>query len=368
MNPFTSVEQTKNDLKLNVWDWSHDFHFTTEIGRITPCFCARVPAKNSLSISARHAEQFMPMMFPVQNSIKARISFFKISIRALWKNYMDWISSVNQVDDKGNPINSRFVPPFISISTDEKNELFTKFNEFFGTCSNLDYLDLPTTYDSAADIPGDIFTFDGLMRSIVQNGDDFTFDSVPAGNNFTAVRTLAFNSRYWKPWNDYASLMKGFEFDLTFTGTDGARVLDDLVSNPGLVNLGLTKEVNDNSIDIVYGFYSQNSERINVEKISDNVLRCSVGRLVVIDHSVDLPETFNYTLLLNIRPTLGNVSYSIDTPITFKLTDPQPVEGAPYDPAHCPWYNQKTKTGLQVSSLPLRFFEAIYNCFYRNDQ
>lgn len=368
MNPFTSIEQTKNDLKLNVWDWSHDFHFTTEIGRITPCFCARVPAKNSLSISARHAEQFMPMMFPVQNSIKARISFFKISIRALWKNYMDWISSVNQVDDKGNPINSRFIPPFVSISTDENNELFTKFNEFFGTCSNLDYLDLPTTYDSAADIPGDTFLFDGLMRSIIRNGSNYTFDSVPAGNNFTAVRTLAFNSRYWKPWNDYASLMKGFEFDLTFTGTDGTRVVDDLYSNQGSVTLSLIKEVSDNSVVRVYNFASTGVEFIKVNKVSDDTLHCVVNNLVQINHDFDLPETFNYTLLLNILPTLGNVSYSINTPITFQLTDSQPVEGAPYDPAHCPWYNQKTKTGLQVSSLPLRFFEAIYNCFYRNDR
>ena len=88
-NPFTSISDQKNNLKLNVWDWSHEFHFTTEIGRLLPCFCARLGAKQSLSISATHAEQFMPMMFPVQNRMRSRISFFNSSCPTLIADISD---------------------------------------------------------------------------------------------------------------------------------------------------------------------------------------------------------------------------------------------------------------------------------------
>lgn len=366
MNPFTSVEQTKNDVKLNVWDWSHQFHFTTEIGRLTPCFCARVPAKNSLSISCRHAEQFMPMMFPVQNNIKARVSFFKISVRALWKNYMDWISSVNQLDAQGNPVNSRFIPPFISISTDTDSELYQKFQQYFGTCSNLDYLDLPTTFDSSSVSPSEsVFSIPGTVYSMYLPSSSWSgsvsLSEYVSGDLRDSSYPLFFLADYI-PRLELLNLVNGFQAKITLTDDDA-----DFFASTVSTHL--------DSVQFHFGVFNQSgsskyfssSAQASVAS-SDSVSYDSTTKVLTVTFSSinvsDVSEDWRLGISFSPVPAarIGVVS-PIITDISNTLQSSNN-----YSPEKCPWYNRVTSSGLKVSSLPLRFFEAIYNAFYRNDR
>lgn len=95
-NVFDKIGDVRNDVRQNSFDWTHDNNLTTEIGRITPIFCERVPPKSSLRIKPTFGLQFMPMMFPIQTKMKAYMSFYKVPLRTLWKDYQDFISSSNE--------------------------------------------------------------------------------------------------------------------------------------------------------------------------------------------------------------------------------------------------------------------------------
>lgn len=125
-NVFDDVSRVRNSVKRNNFDWSHANNLTTDIGRITPISAELLPANSSVKIRPRLGLQFMPMVFPVQTRMKARVSVFKYPLRALWKDYRDYVGNFR----------SGLVEPyhdFINIGSPQ-------------TCGLFDYLGLPTTY------------------------------------------------------------------------------------------------------------------------------------------------------------------------------------------------------------------------------
>ena len=127
-NVFDDVSQVRNSVKRNNFDWSHAVNLTTDIGRITPFVSELMPANSSLRIMPRLGLQFMPMVFPIQTRMKARVSVFKYPLRALWKDYRDYVGNFRQ----------GLVEPyhdFAAIGTPQ-------------TCGLFDYLGLPTTFVS----------------------------------------------------------------------------------------------------------------------------------------------------------------------------------------------------------------------------
>lgn len=125
-NVFDDVSKVRNSVKRNNFDWSHANNLTTDIGRITPISAELLPANSSVKIRPRLGLQFMPMVFPVQTRMKARVSVFKYPLRALWKDYRDYVGNFR----------SGLVEPyhdFINIGSPQ-------------TCGLFDYLGLPTTY------------------------------------------------------------------------------------------------------------------------------------------------------------------------------------------------------------------------------
>ncbi len=128
-NIFDATLDVDNDVKVNNFDWSHANNLTTQIGRITPIFCDLVPAKTSFRVNPRFGLQFMPMVFPIQTRMKARISFFRYPLRALWKDYKDFIGNFREGLEE----------PYINFNTQNK------LNKMASTGSLGDYLGLPTT-------------------------------------------------------------------------------------------------------------------------------------------------------------------------------------------------------------------------------
>ena len=128
-NIFDATLDPNNDVKVNNFDWSHANNLTTQIGRITPIFCDMVPAKTSFRVNPRFGLQFMPMVFPIQTRMKARIMWFRYPVRALWKDYKDFVGNFREGLEE----------PYINFNTEER------LKKMASTGSLGDYLGLPTT-------------------------------------------------------------------------------------------------------------------------------------------------------------------------------------------------------------------------------
>lgn len=128
-NVFDATLDVNNEIKVNTFDWSHANNLTTQIGRVTPIFCELVPSKSSVRINPRMGLQFMPMVFPIQTRMKARVAFFKYPLRALWSGYRDFVGNFRQDLEE----------PYINLNTS------SKLKKMASTGSLGDYLGLPTT-------------------------------------------------------------------------------------------------------------------------------------------------------------------------------------------------------------------------------
>ena len=93
-NPFDATLDVDNEIKVNTFDWTHRNNLTTQIGRITPIFCDLLPAHSTFRVNPVYGLQAMPMVFPIQTPLNARISFFK-------DLYRDW-----ETDRKSTRLNS----------------------------------------------------------------------------------------------------------------------------------------------------------------------------------------------------------------------------------------------------------------------
>lgn len=126
-NVFDATFDANNRIDVNSFDWSHVNNLTTNFGRITPVFCELVPAKGSLRINPELGLELMPMVFPVQTRMFARLNFFKVTLRSMWEDYSDFISNFR--DDLEEPY---ILPDSV------------RFNGMLKTNMLGDYLGLPT--------------------------------------------------------------------------------------------------------------------------------------------------------------------------------------------------------------------------------
>ena len=161
---FNKIGDVKNDVKRNSFDWSHDNNFTTDLGRITPVFTELVPPNSSIRIKPEFGLRFMPMMFPVQTKMKAYLSFYKVPLRTLWKDYMDFISSDNTEE---------YQPPYMNFSVDDYKEggalSPSGLGDYFGIPTNQQVSGTPIG-NFAAQFSSTKFDVDGRVLRVDSNG------------------------------------------------------------------------------------------------------------------------------------------------------------------------------------------------------
>lgn len=128
-NIFDATLDPNNEVKINNFDWQHANNFTTKIGTLTPIFCDLLPAHSEFRVNPRFALQFMPMVFPIQSRMKARMSWFRYPLRALWEDYRDFVGNFREGLEE----------PYINPTT------VYAFQRMLTTGSLGDYLGIPTT-------------------------------------------------------------------------------------------------------------------------------------------------------------------------------------------------------------------------------
>lgn len=159
---FDATLDVNNQIKVNTFDWSHSNNLTTQIGRITPIFCELVPNKGSIRINPQFGLQLMPMVFPVQTPMRARIAFFKYPLRALWKGYRDFVGNFRQGLEE----------PYIDFNS------ASALKAMASTGSLGDYLGLPTT------VFGSYGTSETVSTALVTSN--------IAGNQFNGSSTMVY--------------------------------------------------------------------------------------------------------------------------------------------------------------------------------
>ena len=133
MNP-SLVSTPKNNLPRSTFDMSHDRKYTTQIGRLTPCFQMEVVPGDKISIDPALVVKFAPMVFPIQHELTAHIHFFYVPYMQLWDNWPDFINYLEAPDDVVEPTH-----PYITLgnSSPQRSTLY-------------DYLGIPTDTDALA--------------------------------------------------------------------------------------------------------------------------------------------------------------------------------------------------------------------------
>lgn len=210
-NVFNKIADVENNVKRNSFDWSHDNNFTTDLGRITPVFTELVPPNSSVRIKPEFGLRFMPMMFPIQTKMKAYLSFFKVPLRTLWKDYMDFVSSDNTEE---------FVPPYMNFKPSDLADggclKSSGLGDYFGIPAlNMTFGYLPQGSISPSQSAPVAMSTPGTNRSVVFN--DGTRENYYKGGNVT----LALGNAALSPAAGYQSDGNCIVWDIPLSASSG---------------------------------------------------------------------------------------------------------------------------------------------------
>lgn len=318
---FSITNQQRNNVHRATYDWNHANNLTTEIGRITPIFCELVPANSSLKIKPRAGFQFMPMVFPIQSRMRMRMAFFKYPLRALWKDYRDYVGNFRQGLEE----------PYLDFANDVPS-----------TCSLYDYLGLPTTFVGPS----------GLSKNY-KSGRKF---SVSGGANGRLTILPSVGDQFYKD-------------DVIYPLADGY-----VYETPSTIPFGYANFSFSQQSEVVVLFLDKDL-RV-VKSVNSNVSspESIPAGAVFFVFGIKWPEFDKDVLEEPTGPNTSRLIYvAPDTVVSatlyFSGTDTQST--ADLSNGTSPYYDSSSasgKKGLKISAYAARAYEGIYNAYIRDDR
>ena len=418
-NVFDATLDVNNQIQVNTFDWSHANNLTTQIGRVTPIFCELVPSKSSVRINPRMGLQFMPMVFPVQTRMKARIAFFKYPLRALWSGYRDFVGNFRQDLEE----------PYLNLNTS------FKLKKMASTGSLGDYLGLPTTifgsYGQGAvaalstsilrcpgNKAGGASSYTMFEHLPIQNGDQF--HSFTSKYGATTTQTLGSGILIPAPASASSSNFIQFGYSLVKAGVD----IDDTfnaskrfclkVSYNNLTNP--TQSLIDAFVNKLTGFaYKDNDVTTGFDlKVTSSLFNAKTNMVEVYFSLPEeftryvpehIGETFNFHVYYNVIESLGRkisgpttswiytfhrdvvfpnepdrIAYETSSAITYNAPEGLLFSYLFYDysdsPADLtlatsPYYSSvgdNNDKQIKISAYAFRTYEGIYNAYIRDNR
>lgn len=336
-NVFDATFDANNRIDVNPFDWSHVNNLTTDFGRITPVFCELVPAKGSLRINPEFGLELMPMVFPVQTRMFARLNFFKVTLRSMWEDYSDFISNFR--DD--------LVEPYILPDS-------ARFDRMCRTGSLGDYLGLPTF---GTRISNTVTCKDkpcaANSRAITDNSLDVAIGEIRSNAGITGQRCTS-------------SLNTNGKQTIIFTTDPSTAVIPAAVSQIG-IDITLTGGQSDvfNGARGYFVLLSDDSQYvfdlpIEFKKSPDGVIGAKISSVDKLDFGSNLgsalvaitsPDIANPISFANIAFNVSYTYYSLQSDVNYN-TYPFATEVRP-DNTHLLAYR-------------FRAYESVYNAYYRD--
>lgn len=338
-NVFDATFDANNRIDVNSFDWSHVNNLTTDFGRITPVFCELVPAKGSLRINPEFGLELMPMVFPVQTRMFARLNFFKVTLRSMWEDYSDFISNFR--DDLEEP----YILP---------NEF--NFTKMCKTGSLGDYLGLPTfgTHVNSTikltDFPCSVnsrqFTessIEKVMAAIRSNKSVPGLTCTTSFNNNGTQTVLLSTSR---SSSSIPLAITQVGIDVTVTGGDsalfdGAKGYMHYLNDDATYGFDMPVEFK-KSADGVVGFRISSLD----PKMLGDYVQGGIGVAVVVPDTTGAP--------INFKGLSFNVSYTY-----YQLQNDVSYSTYPFATVNHP-------TNQRLLAYRFRAYESIYNAYYRD--
>lgn len=335
-NVFDATFDANNRIDVNSFDWSHVNNLTTNFGRITPVFCEIVPAKGSLRINPEFGLELMPMVFPVQTRMFARLNFFKVTLRSMWEDYSDFISNFR--DDLEEP----YILP----------DSF-RFEKMCKTGSLGDYLGLPTFGTKSSKV----FNFPdnpcaANSRTVSTKGIDEVMTSIRSssgipGNSCSLTldpsvsKTASFFSK--NAPNTVPSDVIQIGIDITISGGksavfDGARGYFVLLSkdNKYLFDVPITLKAEKGVV------------MAHISSIEASKFDSSFGTPLIV---ITAPDTADAISFSAIKFSVIYTTYSLQSDVNY-LTYPFATESRP--------------DISRLLAYRFRAYESVYNAYYRD--
>lgn len=438
---FARTNEVNNHPKRNTFPLSFQNNLSGKFGILYPCLVQDVIPGFTFKAKPTFALEFMPTAFPVQTRMRARMHFFYVRNRNLWKDFADFYGKTKE----------GLVPPYLLFSEG------SSFNSMAKTGSLGDYLGLPTTFagsygdagyrytaqkgvtyfDSLHGVPSpnDPSLLNGVSEDDIlsdlgpqdlASSDDFAFLSY-GYSSLDTLKSLSINSltfQYSKLYSDPAFSIGGL-----------AGLLDAFTSNvaqaavclqiSGIINEGTAREKR-------VRFYmfptAPNDDNTNFSWVS---ISGTVLSNILVSASADVSSitdgnfSVTYTFKTDLASLCSGITYD-EGLNTFKLTRLDcgylcskflfafPFDGFTYDGEgagfflnskgipvtsplvdgvqwspiiaptsvlstqsvsgvrditfeECPWTKLGQK-GVNISALPFRAYESIYNAFYRDQR
>lgn len=334
-NIFDATFDANNRIDVNSFDWSHVNNLTTNFGRITPVFCELVPAKGSLRINPELGLELMPMVFPVQTRMFARLNFFKVTLRSMWEDYSDFISNFR--DDLEEPY----------LLLNSKN-----FASMLGTGSLGDYLGVPsrnagnevsiaTNPIQCGDNSMSVFSPSVTLQEAI-NG--FLSGSVPSfncnlsfGNSDGRIQS-AFFAINLAGYND---AMCSYKLTIGIKKANGK----DKESYAGAVVFSSASGVYDRFENVV--FVWNESASLYEATVSFNDKQYSSVRVLLQTE----PGIAGSSLWLFGKNTSSAVAFVEESETTYETT---------------PFATKNKPANLRLRAYRFRAYESVYNAYYRD--
>lgn len=336
-NIFDATFDANNRIDVNSFDWSHVNNLTTNFGRVTPVFCELVPAKGSLRINPEFGLELMPMVFPVQTRMFARLNFFKVTLRSMWEDYSDFISNFR--DDLEEPY----------ILPDS-----TRFAKMCKTGSLGDYLGLPTFGT----------TISSTVKLVDQpcSANSRNFADVPLSSVMKSVRADAsISGAQCAP-----SLNSNGNQTVWFKTTNVSTAIPTNISQVGVdVTLtGGSAQLFENcggylvfkGDDGTYNF----EHEVTLKKSADGVVGCSIS-------SIDPSRLGNVIGGLHLYVTSPNSGEPVSfTGMSFNVSYTYYILQSDVSYPTYPFATQDRPNNARLLAYRFRAYESVYNAYYRD--
>lgn len=147
---FSKNNIPETSIKRNTFDGSFQNNLTMKMGYLYPVLCKEIIPGDTFNIKSYLGLRFMPTFFPIQSKVKARLEFFYVRNRNLWKGFQNYYTGIGNHD--GFPILS-------------KRSAF----DMSRTGSLGDYLGLPSTV-----VGGDLYHFLSKPAVTISSGVPFS--------------------------------------------------------------------------------------------------------------------------------------------------------------------------------------------------
>lgn len=336
-NVFDATFDANNRIDVNSFDWSHVNNLTTDFGRITPVFCELVPAKGSLRINPEFGLELMPMVFPVQTRMFARLNFFKVTLRSMWEDYSDFISNFR--DDLEEP----YILP--------ESE---RFNRMCRTGTLGDYLGLPTfgTRVSSTSKLTD-FPCKSGSRAITESSLDTCINAIRANSsapgqscvdhlNTNGTQTIVFDTN--TSAKAIPSSVSQVGIDMTLTG--GESNVFDGVRGFCILKSDDSQYITDFPIE-----FTKSSDGVIGARISSvdvSLFNDAEGSISVI---VTAPDTANPISFTGISFNVTYTYYSLQNDVQYSTY---------------PFATKTRPNNTHLLAYRFRAYESVYNAYYRD--